>query len=291
MTFYPDTNPAIHQTLLRYSFSLCLDEKVVNNLSFDTILDVNQSLIIPASIDPVILPPLSGKASSYDSKLRSAAQNYKRCLWEIAFYGYRLRAGNWYGELGFKNEEGYRESLDIPRSTYYKFVRLGEALQDLTIEEMQELSVGNAELLLQVDEKLMGSFPWVQEARTLSPGEFAEKITERNREIGSDKEPSQYYRLKVPFTAKAAIERTVSEFQAKHSLASPMQALEFIMADQIDRPNMLAICQGASLTIKNALVSLREIPDIEDVVNTLEGVASALDEVAVYAVQQHRSGQ
>jgi hypothetical protein len=249
---------------------------------------VNDMLAIPESVDPVILPPLPGKASLYDSKLRSAAHNYKRCLWDIAFYGHRIRAGNWYGELGFKNEEEYRSSLDIPRSTYYKFVRLGEALQDLTIEEMQSLSVGNAELLLQVDEKLMNSFPWVDEARTLTSGELAEKITERNREAGSDKEPSQYYRLKVPYTAKAAIEQTVADFQKKHSLASPMQALEFIMANQVDRPNLVATCQSASLTIKRALVSLREIPDIEEIIDALEATSDALDDGVVHVIEQHR---
>ncbi len=251
-------------------------------------LIVNESLVVQNSSEPVILPPSSGNAEVYYSHLRSAARTYRQSLWEIAYFGWRLRAGNWYAELGFKDEESCRESVDIPRSTYYKYIRLGEALQDLTMNELQSLSVRNAELLLQVDDKIIGEFPWVTEARTLSPADFAGRIAERNHQAGSDKEPSDYYRLKVPYSAKAAIEESVKAFQEKNSLASPAQALEFIVADMFDRPNLLATCQQASMTIKRVLVALREIPDIEEEISSLELAAEEMDEAASHAISQHR---
>lgn len=185
-----------------------------------------------------VFPPL-GSAPLYDRVLRKAAAGLKSNLMTIAYYGARVRAEQAYLSLGFESEDKYRASLDIPRSTFYKAVRIGEALFDLPLSDLMELSTGNAELLTQVDPILRESYPWVEDAKNLSNDAFAALVTQRNRQSGGGKEAYAYYRCRVPYSVKRFLEESVDAFQMKHGLSSAAQALEFLIADRHDRPGVL----------------------------------------------------
>jgi hypothetical protein len=193
---------------------------------------------IPHPPLPEVLPP-AGAAPRYDRMLRQAARELKANLMTIAFYGARLRAEEAYLALGFESEDQYRASLDIPRSTWFKYVRIGEALYDLPWPDLMAISTGNAELLIQVDPILRDSYPWVEEAQRLTSAEFAAKVTERNRQSGGGKEACTYYRVKVPYSVKSFLEAAVEAYRQANELSSPAQALEFLVADRHDRLSTL----------------------------------------------------
>ena len=206
---------------------------------------------------PEILPPPSGDAGEALQRMKSAARGLRTNLMTIAYFGFRVRLGEWFRDYGFESEEEFREYLDIPRSTYYKAIRIGEALHELPYKDLVELSVGNAELLIQVQPTLWGDYPWVHEAQTLKADQFAELVAKRNRQSGIAIEPMTYVRWKVPFLAKQSMEQMVVAFQQKYGLASPAQALEFIIADKYDMPNLLANLEAVREQVKQAVDSIR----------------------------------
>lgn len=185
-----------------------------------------------------VFPPV-GLAPRYDRVLRQAATELKKSFVTIAYYGARVRVEQAYLTLGFESEDKYRASLDIPRSSWYKWVRIGEALFDLSLSDLMELSTGNAELLTQVDPILRESYPWVEDAKNLSNNAFAALVTQRNRQSGGGKEAYAYYRCRVPYSVKQFLEESVDTFRLKHGLSSAAQALEFLIADRHDRPGVL----------------------------------------------------
>lgn len=204
------------------------------------------------------MPPPAGEASECQQHLRRAAHGLKNSLMTIAYYGFRVRMGEYFRDYGFETEDHFRESLDIPRSTWYKAVRIGEALNQLSLEDLQQISTGNAELLIQVQPQLWQDFPWIEEAKSLKPSEFAVKVADRNKQVGDAREPMTYYRCKVPFLAKSAIEEMVESFRQANNLASTGQALEFLMADSFDRPNAVAAIANAMSLISNAIRSIEK---------------------------------
>lgn len=173
----------------------------------------------------------------------------------IAYFGFRLRYAlmdDW-SPMGVKDEEEYRKILGIAPSTFYKLLNIGAALYTIKLADMERIPVGNAELLMKVEPALWHDFPWVQEAQTLSPDDFAAKIVQRNRSAGSDAEPLVYFHVRVPYSAKKFLKDTIEKFRQEQNLASAGEALEFLVADVHDRPNVMAAIERSNRYIKWAM--------------------------------------
>lgn len=191
-------------------------------------------------------------------------------MMRLAFYGIRLRfaiegsGGDW-SVLGAEladndgvihtasTEDEYREALGVSRTNWYKYLRIGEVLSNLSLVDMEQIRVTNAELLMQVDPTIMQDFPWVQEAKRLTTDSFAVLVATRNRQTGKDKEPMLYFRAKVPATAKKFLEETVEAFRVEHGLHSPGEALEMLIADVHDRPNAMTTMKTAAQLVEWAM--------------------------------------
>jgi len=177
--------------------------------------------------------------------LQTAAKYLKTSLMLIAYWGCRVREADGWNELGFADEDTCRKYLGIPQSTWYKYLRIGEALYNLTFDDLQQITVGNAELLITVDHAIWADYPWVAEAKRLTSDEFAENIVMRNQTAGIEREPMTYVRWKVPYTAKNAIEEMVDSFMSREGLATPGHALEMLVADRFDRMTDVAVIDRA----------------------------------------------
>lgn len=188
---------------------------------------------------PEVLAPEHPNLRRYDSELRSAARNYRQSVLKIGYYGARLRMTEGWRDLGFESEEDYRESLDVPRSTWYKYVRICQNYMQLSLPELEAYQITNLQLLLKVNPSIADNHPWMDEALALKPKKLAELVAERNRAVGDEREPLTSYRVTVPFLAKRAIEQQVEDFQKKHGLSSPGQALEFLIVDRAGEPGIL----------------------------------------------------
>lgn len=234
----------------------------------------------PICAQPEYLPP-AGEAVFYDREVRRAARTFKSAIMAIAYYGARMRALGMFAQLGFESEDVYRDSIDVPRSTWYKAVRIGEALYELPLVDLQALSTGNAELLIQIDPILWNDYPWVTEAKQLDTTSFAGLVAQRNRQSGSSREVYSYYRCRVPYTAKKFIEEAVEAFRQKNELASASQALEFMVADRYDTPNFMEtlIESRRILAFAIRLLERREVKEITEEMYLLKKSRRLLDEI------------
>lgn len=174
----------------------------------------------------------------------------------LAYGGIRMRIADGWKEYGFESEEACRNAWGVARSTWYKALRIGEALFNLSLDDLQEISVGNAELLIDVAPELWQDYPWVQEAKQLSGDKFAERIAMRNQTAGIDREPMTYVRFKVPYSAKAAIEEMVEAFQKREGLNTSGYALEMLVSDTWDRPNMGSTLYRVKYMLREAITEL-----------------------------------
>ena len=217
------------------------------------------SLALVPSTSPQVIEPQSYDVHVLDFECRAAAKAYRQSSMRLAYYSWRLRyslADDW-SPLGVKNEEEYRKVLGIAQSTFYKLLNLGAALYMVKLADMERIPVGNAELLMKVEPALWHDFPWVQEAQTLSADDFAAKIVQRNRQAGSDSEPMVSFHVRVPYSAKKFLHDTIEKFRQEHNLASAGEALEFLVADVHDRPNVMAAIERANRYVKWSLFRFR----------------------------------
>lgn len=213
------------------------------------------AIATPSLPSPEILSPRPDLRPHMEG-LRTGAKYLKTGTMYIAYHGARLRAADGWKDFGFESEEDCRDKLGIPRSTWYKFIRIGEALIALSLEDLQQITIGNAELLIQVAPELWADYPWVQEAKRLSGGAFAELIVMRNQTAGSDREPMTYVRWQVPYSAKAAIEEMVEAFMQREGLKTTGHALEMLVADTYDRPNMGSLLHRAKYELRTCITEL-----------------------------------
>lgn len=232
------------------------------------------SLALPT---PEILPPFGEvlapepqPVAEYHGELLRAAQNLRRSLYRIAYFGFRMRLSEGWTAFGHepgpRGEDSYRESLGIPRATYYKYVRIGQALHQVPLADLERIPVSNAELLIQVDPSIIHDFPWVSEAKTMEPTRMAELVTTRNKAAGKDQEPMITLAIRLPFLAKKAVEEMIESFQHRYELSSRGQALELMVADRQFDANLLSSVDQARKLLAGVMESMqrREAPESEE---------------------------
>lgn len=257
------------------------------------------NLSLPASTTsapPVgeVLSPESHPIAQYHQELQQAARAYRNSLAKIAYYGFRLRLTDGWTAMGFepgpRGEEAYRDSLDIPRSTWYKAVRIGQALHQLSLDDLSKIPTTNAELLTQVDPAIVHDHPWVAEAKSLPPKEMADLVATRNREVGG-KEPLSTLVFRVPFLAKRAIEDMLEAIQHKYELSSKGQTLELMIADLHHDANLIAAADRAERLMAGIAESMKRRQAPEDEQAWLRLAAEVLHEGYEKAVEAARQKQ
>ena len=208
-----------------------------------------------------VLAPEPQPIVEYHTELIEAARAFRMSSMRIAFFGFRMRLSDGWTAMGYepgpRGEEAYRESLGIPRSTWYKQVRIGQALHYLPLEDLERIPVGNAELLVHVDPSIQHNFPWVSEAKSLPADQLAVLVTSRNKQVGNDREPLVSMVFRIPSLAKSAVEEMIETFQHKHELSSKGQALEMLVAERHDRGNLLASVFRAKQLLEGVVLSMQ----------------------------------
>jgi len=242
--------------------------------------------------EPESLPPLPSKQEllRYAQELRAVGKRLREIYAIVAYYGWRLKSVEGWTVLGYDSEDSFRESVEIPSSTWYKYVRLGGMLSNLSLEELQSIRSRNLELLTQVTHELWPEHDWVEEARKLEPDAFCELIATRNRARGDAREPTTVYRETVPFSSQQMIKAAVEAFREKHDLASTGRALELMVADQYDRDSYL----GAIIKLRRFLSELKVLlqtkgildMEVHDAVDSARYFAGAFCTQAIEAARK-----
>jgi len=241
-----------------------------------------------------VLSPESQPIQDLHRELVSAARALRSCLAKVSYYGWRMRLCEGWTALaypaGSKGEEAYAESIGIPRSTWYRHVRIGQLLHQLTYEDLERIPTTNAELLIQVNPAICHDFNWTREAQVLKPNKFAELVAQRNKAAGDDREPLASLVLKVPFLAKQAVESMIEDFQHKHQLNSKGQALELMIADRSQDASLLSSVHQA----RQLLVGVEELmkqrgAEDSDEIRWIHMAKEILDESYEKTVQAARS--
>ena len=247
----------------------------------------------PAIPEPEILAPEPQPAEEYHSALQEAARAMRLSTMRIAYYGFRMRLSEGWTMFGMppgpKGEEQYREFIGVPRSTWYRMCRIGQALHQLTLPELERIPIANAEILLSVSPTIWHDFSWVHEAKSLPSTRLAELVTERNKAAGDDREPMEVMVFRLPSLAKQAIRTMLDVFQNKHELSSQGQALELLIADRYDRGNLLGAVSQAQKLIGAVLFILRDHKKrFNEQVEFLELASEVLHAASQEAIQASR---
>jgi hypothetical protein len=187
-----------------------------------------------------LAPSTSVDLKAIDTHIRVAISRQHAAFAQLAYWGWKLKLENGYGALGFVNEFAYMASLGIGKTQYYEAVAVGQALQGLTLEQLEQIPRDHALLLMSVKPELRTAYPWSEEAKTDSFRQLAQKIETRNAEVpGPVKVPMSGVGFRVPATAREAIYKNLAEFQEKHDLRSIGQALEFAVAEKVQDASVL----------------------------------------------------
>ena len=215
----------------------------------------------------------------------------------IAYWGFRMRLSEGWTGMGFaagpRGEEQYRESLGIPRSSWYRLIRIGQALHQLSLQDLERIPITNAEILLSVHPTIWHEFSWLHEARSLPAERLAHLVTERNKKAGGDREPMVNFVARIPYLAKEAIDRMLETFQHKHELSSKGQALELLVAERHDRPSLLGAVAQAHTLIAAVHARIKNRQGMKEEADWLQLAMGVLNEAhseAVSAARQKSKG-
>jgi len=249
---------------------------------------------VPYLPQPEFLAPQVIDVDEYDAELRMAAKALRVSSMRIAYYGWRMKLSDGWVRFGLepgpRGEEAYRESIGVPKSSWYRLIRVGQSLHQLPLADLERISVTNAEILLAVSPTILHDYSWVHEARTLSSTQLAALVTERNRTAGDTREPLTLFTASIPFLAKQAINEMLDTFKDKNLLSSRGQALELLIADRCDRPNLLAATEKAMRLLQGALGGLKAKKiEAPDELYWLQLAMEALNEARKETVQAARS--
>ena len=254
------------------------------------------ALANPTYLPPVseILPPEDTPVLEYNTALQEAARAYRVSTMRIAFYAHRMRMCEGWVALGLdagpRGEEAYREHLGIPRSSYYRAARIGQAFHQLSLPELERIPIGNAEILLSVNPLIFNDHNWIHEARTLPATRLAELVSARNKAIGDNREPLASMMFRVPLLARQAIDSMLTKFQKQHELSSKSQALELLIADKHDQRNLLAAVAQAKKLVGAAVQNLNRKQAVRhtDEFEWLKLATEVLDAAYTEAIQATR---
>ena len=224
-------------------------------------------------------------------RIRKAVGAYNRSFASLAYWGWRLKRINGYEAIGYSSEVDYYVSLGVSRPWYYHAVAIGQACAHMTEEELGDIPVGIAELMLSVRPEIRTTYRWADEAKILSYGQFARNVEERNRQIpGESKKPHAVLSIRVASVAKESVLERVEEFKIRHSLSSPGQALELMVAERWDSNNVLASLVEVRELLASVARSMKPVPRRMKMKEKLYRARTRLDEAYNELVRLNREG-
>lgn len=168
---------------------------------------------------------------SWNLQLRQAVDGHRNTLVEIAYYGAKIRAANGWEKLGFVDEDGYREDVGLGEKTWKEYLKLGERLSHLSLEQMSRLTFKAARLLTRVDGQIWSEFAWAEEAALLPAREFAMLVDQRNREVNPAIKIEARGRLSVEvgLSQLEPMERKIESLKKQCRLQSTAAAVNYAL--------------------------------------------------------------
>lgn len=197
-----------------------------------------------------------------DLMITRAARGVRSNLAKIAYYGWRIRSVEGWTRLGYAEgkdgEYDYVEEKGIARSTWYRAVKIGQALQRLSLVELAAIIPGKLDVLARLEDKAWGQKDWGQEARALCLKDLKKEVKEANKVHGVETAFTEWIRLPVGDGAKGAIETMLDTYASNHELPSRSAALELIVADGWDRPNVMKDVKAVAELVRGAMTGLKQ---------------------------------
>ena len=236
-------------------------------------------------------PSQALEAAECDVRIRKAVGAYNLSFGSLAYWAWRLKRINGYEPIGYQSEAEYFNSLNVSRSWYYHAVAIGQACAHMSEEELGDIPVGIAELMLSVRPEIRTMYRWADEARNLTYGQFARNVEERNRQIpGVSKRAQAVLSIRVPAVAKESVLERMEEYKVRHSLSSPGQALELMVAERWESKNALASLAEVRELLAAVARSMKPVPRRAKMKEKLYRARTRLDEAYEELVRLNREG-
>ena len=186
---------------------------------------------------PVTLPPsnLPISLSELDARFRSLVTLQRKTCAEMAYVAFRLWQADEWESLGCDGPDAYCDAIGIGVNHFRNLVTLGDRLQHLTLQEMQNLTYAAMQWLAKVHPKIWDEYAWVEEAKALPSRDFAMLVAQRNEQITKTLvEPRVSLTIRVPTSHQAAIERRLETIRRQEKLGSTAEALTYAL-ESVDR--------------------------------------------------------
>jgi hypothetical protein len=247
---------------------------------------------VSTSLHVLPTPPSQAlEAAECDVRIRKAVGAYNRSFGSLAYWAWRLKRINGYEAIGYQSEAEYFVSLNVSRAWYYHAVAIGQACAHMSEEELGDIPVGVAELMLSVRPEIRTMYRWAEEAKLLSYGQFARNVEERNDQIpGVSKKAQAVLSIRVPAVAKEAVLERMEEYKVRHSLSSPGQALELMVAERWESKNALASLAEVRELLASVARSMKPVPRRMKMKEKLYRARTRLDEAYEELVRLNREG-
>jgi hypothetical protein len=184
----------------------------------------------------------------------------------IGWEGYFIKSHNGWARLGYADEQHYRSTKGIARSTWYKMVNLAEQLSFLNKEEFLAMSIENAEQLAAAPREAREDPALIAAASTLSARDFESELVANTAERENKPVNEVYVTIKwrIKQGQREVIERGLKDWQHEHGIDDPGYALELMIAEFHDRPSLVGFLRESIPMLTREVTQADSIEDLQE---------------------------
>jgi hypothetical protein len=248
---------------------------------------MNDTVMIEYANAPISAEKVA-MAQKSDFIIRESDVALNKRSMQIGWHGAFLKNNNLFKYVGYENEDSYKKSLKVGKSTWHRMIRLANGFPNLDEDTFLKMTADNADLLIEyISEEDRDSNYWIDLASTRTYEELEQVII---KQLGL-KDHLENKEVFVPFKMgmlegqKDVIEQGIKEFQAAHGIESPAKALELIVAETSGKKTLVGFLID-SLTKLRSAIDLTEsdvdpesaIPRIKEILEDyITGLAESLE--------------
>jgi len=201
-------------------------------------IDAKSQPATPAADSKNTSAQMKARAKELDQSIRSRRDQVRRGPLEDGWDAAEMKRGNLWVYLGFDDETEYRKSLNIGRSTWFRYRRLAEGLCKLPKAEFLKLIAENADHLVKLPEDRRYDKDLIKKAQTLTEEEFEKVVIKFKAKADKvdEGEVTVSFKLRMPESRREFILETLAEFKKEHKLDAndDSRALELVCAEVRD---------------------------------------------------------
>jgi hypothetical protein len=216
---------------------------------------MNDTVMIEYANAPISAEKVA-MAQKSDFIIRESDVALNKRSMQIGWHGAFLKSNNLFKYVGYEDEDAYKDSLKVGKSTWHRVIRLANGFPNLDEDSFLKMTADNADLLIEfIPEEERDSDYWINLASTETAKELKNIIIKKLglQDNLPDKEVFVPFKMGMLEGQKEIIEQGIKDFQAQHGIESPAKALELMVVENSGKKTLVGFLIDSLTKLRSAI--------------------------------------